>query len=301
VKVFVSYASEQRDLAQRIALALTGAGIDVFFDRDDLAPAGEFNLAIRRAIHDCDLFLFVASREALAAGAYTLTELGIAQRRWPHPAQRVLTLLADSTPIAELPPYLASVTVLRVEGDAVAETVDAVLHERDRRRRRWRWAAGAAAGGLVLGLGLVLWRPWAPTPSAAAAAVVADIDDGTPNARVYGLKNGRRVRLVGSLVRNDSNVAERIVRKAIESNAWRYNRCYDQQFGQLAGALPEGRVEIAFEIDDQLPRRATVHHSDFALPGFGSCVQAVLLGQTLNEAGPNGSGKIVYRLAFLPN
>jgi hypothetical protein len=38
MRVFLCYDSEQRDLAQRVALALAGAGIEVFFDRDDLPP-----------------------------------------------------------------------------------------------------------------------------------------------------------------------------------------------------------------------------------------------------------------------
>ena len=38
--VFLSYASENRDIAEQVNLALTGAGHKVFFDRDSL-PAGD--------------------------------------------------------------------------------------------------------------------------------------------------------------------------------------------------------------------------------------------------------------------
>lgn len=303
MKVFLCYDSEQRDLAQRIALALGGADFDVFFDRDDLPPGGEFNLAIRNAIRGSDLFLFIASRESVREGAYALTELGIARQRWPHPAERVLTLLADDTPLAALPAYLSAVTVLVPAGDPVAETVDAVARCRERSRRRRFGRSAAVLAVLAAGAGLTLWltEPRPASPGFAADEVAIEVDEGAPNAHVYRLKNGRHVRLAGSIVRNDSNVAAPIIREYIEWDAWRYNRCYDQHFGHLAGTMPEGSVDIGFEISDQLPRHASVARSDFASAEFGSCVQATLLGQTLNAAGPDGAGSVLYRFSFAPN
>ena len=127
---------------------------------------------------------------------------------------------------------------------------------------------------------------------------LADVD--TDNSHVMRLKNGHQVRMTGSLVRNDSNVPGPILRKYIEWDAWRYNRCYDRQFGSLASAVPKGNVEIAFEVAEQLPRNASVAHSDFAEIEFGSCVQETVLQQTLNAAGPKGAGKVLYRFRFEP-
>ena len=293
MNVFLCHAREQRDLAQRITLALEGMAVDVFFDREDLPPTGEFNLAIRTAIRRCDLFVFLASPQALDEGSYTLSELGIAQRRWPHPAERVMTLLVDATPIAALPPYLSAVTVLEPAGDPVAETVDAVARWRERRRRRWltRAAVAASIAALVGGLGV-----WLAERGPAADDADVEVD----NAHVYRLKNGRQVLLAGSLVRNDSNVATAVVRKAIEWGAWRYNRCYDGRFGQLAGPLPAGNVEIAFEIADQLPRNVRIARSDFSDAGFDECVRDTVTAQTLNAAGASGAGKVLYRFRFEP-
>lgn len=294
MKVFICYSHEQRELAQRATLALEGIDADVFFDREDLPPTGEFNLAIRTAIRRCDLFIFIASREAIREGAYTMAELSIAENRWPHPAERVLTLLADTTPITALPPYLSAITVLVPAGDPVAELVDAVAKWRERRRRLWLRRSVVAGVGLVVVAGVTVWL-------AQPAQIVDGADVDTDNSHVMRLKNGHQVRLMGSLVRNDSNVAGPIIRKYIEWDAWRYNRCYDGQFGNLASAMPKGNVEIAFEIADQLPRNARVAHSDFSETEFGSCVQETVLQQTLNAAGPKGAGKVLYRLRFEPS
>jgi hypothetical protein len=40
MKVFLSYASEQRDLAHNLARRLTSGGIGVFFDRESITPSG---------------------------------------------------------------------------------------------------------------------------------------------------------------------------------------------------------------------------------------------------------------------
>jgi hypothetical protein len=126
--------------------------------------------------------------------------------------------------------------------------------------------------------------------------------EGSMNAHVYTLKNGSHVRLVGRIVDNRSNVADRIVRREVEYNAWRYNRCYDASFGQLKASMPQGSVVIAFEIEDQLPRRARVERSDFAaVPAFERCVLGTLVAQTMNAAGAQGSGAVRYALQFLPN
>lgn len=294
MKVFICYSHEQRELAQRATLALEAIDVDVFFDREDLPAAGEFNLAIRTAIRSCDLFIFIASREAIREGAYTMAELRIAEQRWPRPAERVLTLLADATPIATLPAYLSAVTVLAPTGDPVAELVDAVARWRERRRRLWLRRSIVAGAVLLATVAVTIWL-------ARPAQIVDRADVDTDNSHVMRLKNGHQVRLTGSLVRNDSNVPGPILRKYIEWGAWRYNRCYDQQFGSLASAEPKGDVEIAFEVADQLPRNASVAHSDFAETEFGSCVQETVLEQTLNAAGPNGAGKVLYRFRFEPS
>ena len=126
MRVFISYASEQRDLAERLALGLRSIGNKPFYDRDALAAGESFDNEIRRAVQRAHLFVFLISRESLQEGSYPMTELALARQRWPHPAGKVLPVLVEEVPVQALPPYLRSVSVLEPEGDLVADVMDAV-------------------------------------------------------------------------------------------------------------------------------------------------------------------------------
>src|SRR4030095_16460715 len=105
-------ASEQKDVARSIEIALRGEGHTVFLDRSALEAGETYNDQIREAIAASDLFVFLITPEALAAGRYTLTELELAERRWPSPSGHLLPVTVRSTPIAAIPPYLKGVTIL---------------------------------------------------------------------------------------------------------------------------------------------------------------------------------------------
>ena len=55
--VFLSYASEDTDAAARICASLRSAGIEVWFDRNELRGGDAWDQKIRRNIKDCALFL----------------------------------------------------------------------------------------------------------------------------------------------------------------------------------------------------------------------------------------------------
>jgi hypothetical protein len=63
--VFLSYASEDKSAAERIKEALEHAGVDVFFDRDDLQLGDDWEAKLRRSIRQCSLFVPVISRTTL--------------------------------------------------------------------------------------------------------------------------------------------------------------------------------------------------------------------------------------------
>ena len=198
MKIFLSYASEDRPVAEQIALALGAQGHDVFFDREDLPPGDDFHGRIRRAIEGSDQFVFLISPHALDKGSYTLNELEIAQKTWRHPARRVLPVLLSDARIDQLPNYLKSVTVLQTDGNVPAMVADAI-HRIGRSRRRTlltRIAAGAT-GLAVLAIAAALhWsgrapaqevtgRDGAPALLVAAGAFTMGDDDNSPRREIY--------------------------------------------------------------------------------------------------------------------
>jgi TolB-like protein/tetratricopeptide (TPR) repeat protein len=59
--VFLSYASQDAEAAQKICNALRAAGIEVFLDQSELRGGDAWDQKIRREIHDCALFIPVIS------------------------------------------------------------------------------------------------------------------------------------------------------------------------------------------------------------------------------------------------
>lgn len=126
--VFISYASEQREVAEDINSVLTIEGYDVFFDKAKLKPAGGFDPAIRRHIDRCHILVFLISPAVVEKEAsYALTELALAQKKWPSPVGRILPVVVEQTSRDKIPAYLRRVTPLHTEGDIAAE-VAAEIH-----------------------------------------------------------------------------------------------------------------------------------------------------------------------------
>jgi len=64
--VFLSYASQDAESAQKICEALRAAGIEVFLDQSELRGGDAWDQKIRREIHDCALFIPVISAHTAA-------------------------------------------------------------------------------------------------------------------------------------------------------------------------------------------------------------------------------------------
>jgi TolB-like protein len=96
--VFLSYASQDAEAAQRICEALRAAGIEVFLDQSELRGGDAWDQKIRHEIHDCALFIPMVSQ-------HTQERLeGYFRREWK--------LAIDRThDMAEQKPFLVPVVV----------------------------------------------------------------------------------------------------------------------------------------------------------------------------------------------
>ena len=82
--VFLSYASQDAEAAQKICDAFQAAGIEVWFDKSELRGGDVWDRQIREQIHNCRLFIPVisANTEARDEG-YFRREWGLATYRTP--------------------------------------------------------------------------------------------------------------------------------------------------------------------------------------------------------------------------
>ena len=102
--VFLSYASQDAEAAQRICAALRSAGIEVWFDQSELRGGDAWDRQIRKQIHNCALFVPVISAHSDARReGYFRREWKLAVDRTADMAEDVAFLLPvviDSTPDA---------------------------------------------------------------------------------------------------------------------------------------------------------------------------------------------------------
>jgi len=175
MKIFVSYASEERPMADELAVRLRTEGHTVFLDRDNLPEGEGYDAQIREAIASCDLYLFLVSPLSIQPGRYTMTELKFAREQFPNPKGRVLPVMTKPTPFGDIPPYLSAITILQPQGNLVAETVaeaDRLVGQRTR-SRRLSIGGGAVAVALVLAIFNWLGTDTTPPPCRLSALLAA--------------------------------------------------------------------------------------------------------------------------------
>jgi TolB-like protein len=100
--VFLSYASQDAEAAQKICDALSAAGIEVWFDKSELRGGDAWDRRIREQIHSCRLFIPVISvnTEARDEG-YFRREWGFAADRTRDIAEKrafLVPVVIDDTP-----------------------------------------------------------------------------------------------------------------------------------------------------------------------------------------------------------
>lgn len=160
LNIFLSYSSDNRAIAEKIAQTLTNDGHLVFFDKNSLKPAGNYEHQIREAIRKADRFVFLASRSALEAGRFTLTELQFAKEKWPSPVGRVLPVIIESgLRPEEMGNYLSSVHAFQAAGNTSTELSAALLAGTSVRRICKTCFALAALSAVLLATLAVRYLP----------------------------------------------------------------------------------------------------------------------------------------------
>jgi TolB-like protein len=102
--VFLSYASQDAEAAQRLCSALRAAGIEVWFDQSELRGGDVWDQKIRREIHDCALFIpLISANTASRHEGYFRLEWDLADQRTHMLARNrafIVPVCLDGTPDA---------------------------------------------------------------------------------------------------------------------------------------------------------------------------------------------------------
>jgi hypothetical protein len=87
--LFISYASEDREAARRLRDSLAVAGLDVWYDENELGGGDSWDQKIRRQIRDCDYFMPVISANTVRR------KEGYFRREWRLATERTLDMADD--------------------------------------------------------------------------------------------------------------------------------------------------------------------------------------------------------------
>jgi len=185
--VFISYASQDAEAAQRICSALRAAGIEVWLDQSELRGGDAWDQAIRQQIQDCALFIPVISvNTAARPEGYFRLEWTLADQRSQRIARSksfIVPVSVDGTPLAaaDVPESFARVQWTRLPGGetppAFAQRIASLLGgvaaapqpahaappaplAAPARRSAAAWLLIAGATAVVILGALVLGRPW---------------------------------------------------------------------------------------------------------------------------------------------
>lgn len=145
MRVFISYASENRPIVEPIVHSIRARGHKVFFDKHDLPAGQSYEERIEAAIARSDVFVFLVSSESVEQGGFARTELRMAEQKWPRPAGRVLPVMLAPTDHSMVPAYLRAVSILEPSGNIAAETAASVD-----RMNRFHWRMPVIAGAAVV-------------------------------------------------------------------------------------------------------------------------------------------------------
>ena len=126
MKIFLSYSSKDKDMAEKIFLTLLESGHEVFYDRDKLQSGKAYNKTIENELYTSDLLIFLISPNSIKPSSYTLTEIKYAQKKWKHPKNHVLPVMIEDTSYTKMPNYISAVTVFTPDGNIPAEVASEV-------------------------------------------------------------------------------------------------------------------------------------------------------------------------------
>jgi len=157
--VFLSYASQDAEVAHRICEALRAGGIEVFLDQSELRGGDAWDQQIRHEIHDCRLFMPIISQHTQERlEGYFRHEWMLAVERKHHMAEQkafLVPVVIDSTSDRDaiVPEHFRAVQWTRLPG---GETPPAFIE------RVQRLLSGEVSKGIRIGSSVTEYESASP-------------------------------------------------------------------------------------------------------------------------------------------
>jgi TolB-like protein len=162
--VFLSYASQDAEAAQKICDALGAAGIEVWFDQSELRGGDAWDRQIRKQIHHCTLFIAIISAHSDARRE------GYFRREWKLAVERTADMAEDV-------PFLIPVVI--------DSTKDATARVPERFQEvQWSHAPDGNASPAFLERVRALLAPEPPQPSSTTKRSTSTMSRDAPAAQV---------------------------------------------------------------------------------------------------------------------
>lgn len=130
--VFISYSTQDRMLAERLAEKLRAERFNVWTDREIL-PGQDWQRAIETAIDKSDVIVIILSETALGS-SWQQMEIGMALRSIVGQSKKVIPVLVSGIDSDSLPAFLRhipSVKLDRDDEDRVVESITQVAEASD--------------------------------------------------------------------------------------------------------------------------------------------------------------------------
>ncbi len=251
--VFLSYASQDKDVAKRICDALRAAGVEVWFDQSELRGGDAWDAMIRKRIKECALFVPVITpnTNARAEGYFRLEwklavdrshlmaddapflfpivigDVTDATARVPDKFREVqwTRLRLDETP-GELAGRVARLLSGNVGSPLAATSAARSSQATTLQRSRWQWWMIFPVIGTIMGLMFAaapLWKAFQGPPPKRAHGVTPDPKSQTPDPKLSEARQltGKARTLIEAIdsTADDFAAAESLIKRALELDA----------------------------------------------------------------------------------
>ncbi len=157
-RIFISYASEDADIAEALGFSLRSLGHTVFVDRDSLDKGHSYDRSLNSELRKSDAICFLVSCSFVSEGRFTHTEVEWAREKFPAPSGRVFPVKIDDVSVSQIPAYLRAVTLISPKGNIVAETVNIVEDQFGKPGWSSAWLTLGFMGLLAAPVGFLLGR-----------------------------------------------------------------------------------------------------------------------------------------------